>query len=98
MYANINITIIESNNNNKNNSQCIIGENEKCKECDDKIPGNCLYYNKGYYLPMNEMINRQCLSCNKIENCYTCFGDKNYIICSSCEKGFYLENKMFAII
>ena len=90
---NINITIIEpKNNNNKKDSQCIIGENEKCKECDDKIGGNCLYCNKGYYLPINEMNNTKCLSCNKIENYSTCFGDKNYIICSSCEKGFYLKN------
>ena len=91
-YININVTIIEDNNKTNNIKQCIIGQNEKCKECNDAIPGNCLYCNKGYYLPFNEIKIVKCLSCNRIENCSTCFWNIYYIVCSSCEEDFYLHN------
>ena len=89
---NINVTIVNYQNKTKMDSQCIIGENEKCKECNDIIPGNCLTCNKGFYLPFNEINNKECLSCNEIKNCSTCFGDKYHIVCSSCDSSFYLEN------
>ena len=89
---NINITIVNYQNENKKRDQCIIGENEKCKECNDFIPGNCLTCNKGYYLPFDKFINRECLPCNKIvDNCSSCFGIRNHIKCSSCDPAFYLE-------
>ena len=89
---NINITIVENKNHTENTKECSLGENEKCKECNYAIPENCLTCNKGYYLPFNEKENKICLPCNKIKNCSTCFGDKYYITCSSCEPSFYLEN------
>ena len=89
---NINITIVENKNHTENAKQCSLGENEKCKECNYAIPENCLTCNKGYYLPFNEKENKICLPCNKIKICSTCFGDKYYIACSSCESSFYLEN------
>ena len=89
---NINITIVENKNHIENSKQCSLGENEKCKECNYAIPENCLTCNKGFYLPFNEKENKICLPCNKIKNCSTCFGDKYYIACSSCESSFYLEN------
>ena len=72
--------------------QCIIGENEKCKTCSKKINSNCLTCNDGYYLPYHEMENKICLSCNIINHCISCLGEKNYIICSSCESGYELKD------
>ena len=89
---NINITIIEDKKNYNKTEKCFLGEKEKCAECNNAIPGNCLICNKGYYLPLNEEDNKICLPCNRIENCLTCFGDKYHIICSSCDSLFYLEN------
>ena len=89
---NINITIVENRKKFNKTDKCEIGENEKCKECNKVIPGNCLTCNEGYYLPFNEYDNKICLSCNKIEDCRTCFGDKYHILCSSCDYSFYLEN------
>ena len=89
---NINITIINSNNETNKINQCIIGEKEKCKKCSQSIPGNCLICNDGYYLPFNEYENKVCLSCSKIEHCISCFGDKKFITCSSCEEEYFLEN------
>ena len=86
---NINI-IIEGSNQGQ--LQCEIGEKEKCQTCDNNIKGNCLTCNYGYFLPFNEIENKKCLPCNKIENCLTCFGDKNRVICSSCESGYILQN------
>ena len=91
---NINITIVESTKKFNKTEKCIIGEKEKCKECNRALPGNCLTCNKGYYLPLNEIDNKICLPCEKIENCQTCFGDKYHILCSSCDSSFYLENNM----
>ena len=89
---NINITIIENKKSDNRTEKCVLGEKEKCKECNRAITGNCLTCNKGYYLPLNEIDNKICLPCNKIKNCSTCFGDKYHIVCSSCESFFYLEN------
>ena len=91
---NINITIIEYNKKENKNNLCNLGENEKCKTCSKVIPENCFTCNDGYYLPLNEINNTICLSCDKIENCLTCFGDKRNIICSSCNLGFNLENNI----
>ena len=85
----ININISENQNKTE---RCNIGDKEKCKECNDIIPGNCLTCNKGYYLPFNEKNKTKCLPCNKIENCSSCFGDIHFITCSSCDASFYLEN------
>ena len=98
----INVTIFEYNNHdNKNNNntnktinQCILGEKEKCKKCSKIIPKNCLICNDGYYLPFNEYDNKECLPCNKVKHCASCYGDKNFITCSSCEKEYYLENNI----
>ena len=90
---NINITIIKFNNTTKKFNKCIIGEKEKCKKCSKIIPENCLTCNDGYYLPFKEYENKVCLSCySMIEHCNSCYGDKNFITCSSCEEEYYLEN------
>ena len=67
---------------------CQIGDKEKCKSCSNKIKSNCLTCNEGYYLPFNEINNKICLSCNLIDHCSSCFGEKNDIICFFCI--FYL--------
>ena len=75
-------------------TNCKIGEKEKCKTCSKKIKSNCLTCNEGYYLPYHEMDNKICLPCNKIEHCASCFGEKIYTVCSSCESGYILiDNK-----
>ena len=84
----INIIIV-INDEAKN---CTIGENEKCKSCSEKIKSNCLTCNEGYYLPYHEMENKICLPCNIITNCSSCFGEKNYVICSSCNSGYILSD------
>ena len=93
-YIKINITIIEIQKNKTDIvKDCIIGENEKCKDCSNIFPGSCLSCNKGYYFPFNENNHTKCLSCNNtIQNCLTCFGDINYIVCSSCYSNFKLVN------
>ena len=87
----ININIIIEGSN-KGQLQCEIGEKEKCQTYGNNIKGNCLTCNNGYFLPFNEIENKKCLPCNKIENCLTCFGDKNRVIYSSCESGYILQN------
>ena len=91
---NINITIIETpKKENHIIKDCILGENEKCKECSSFHSKSCLSCNNGYYIPFNENNYPKCLPCNKtIKNCFTCFGDINYIVCSSCYPKFILKN------
>ena len=85
----VNIIIILSEKN-----ECTIGEKEKCKTCSKKIKSNCLTCNEGYFLPYHELDNKKCLPCNIIEHCSSCFGEKDYVICSTCELGYkLLENK-----
>ena len=38
------------------------------------------------------MYNQKCLPCNKTAHCNTCFGEKNYIVCTSCEPDYILIN------
>ena len=83
----INIIIIDDSS-----TTCQIGEKEKCKSCSNKIKSNCLSCNEGYYLPLNEIDNKICLSCNTIEHCLSCFGEKDFVLCSKCEDGFILIN------
>ena len=92
----VNVTIIQYHNQTRRNkTQCIIGENEKCKKCSKIIPENCLICNDGYYLPFNEYENKVCLSCkDKIDHCNSCFGNKNFITCASCQKDYFLENNL----
>ena len=90
----INLTIIEFTNKTIKINHCIIGEKEKCKKCSEIIPENCLICNDGYYLPFNQYENKVCLSCSKIEHCTSCYGDKNFITCSSCEEEYFLENNI----
>ena len=92
--VNINVTIININNETNKINKCIIGEKEKCKKCSQIIPENCLICNDGYYLPFNEYENKICLPCNIIEHCTSCFGDKKFITCSSCEEEYSLENNI----
>lgn len=92
--VNINVTIIKINNKTNEIDQCNIGEKEKCKKCSQTIPENCLICNDGYYLPFNEYENKVCLPCNKIEHCVSCYGDKKFITCSSCEEEYSLENNI----
>ena len=90
---NINITIVEIKKKEDKKEKCVIGINEKCKECNPFFPENCLTCNEGYYLPLNEFDNKICLSCdNKIVHCNDCLGNKYHIKCFSCELPFYLEN------
>ena len=86
----VKINIIIANDDETKN--CTIGENEKCKSCSKKIKSNCLTCNEGYYLPYHEMENKICLPCNIISHCSSCFGEKNYVICLSCNSGYILSD------
>ena len=89
----VNIIIIISEK-----TECVIGENEKCKTCSKKIKSNCFTCNEGYFLPYHELDNKKCLPCNLIEHCASCFGEKDNVICSTCELGFKLiDNKCHEI-
>ena len=62
------------------------------KSCSHKIKSNCLTCNEGYYLPNYENENKVCLSCNVIEHCSSCFGEKDYALCTKCENGYILKD------
>ena len=83
--------------NINSNEECEIGNNEKCKTCSHQIKQNCLTCNEGYYLPYHKMYNRKCLPCNKTEHCNSCFGEKNYIVCTSCDEGYTLSENLCII-
>ena len=78
--------------NYDSSTECEIGQNEKCKSCSHKIKSNCLTCNEGYYLPNYENENKVCLSCNVIEHCSSCFGEKDYALCTKCENGYILND------
>ena len=78
--------------NINSDKECIIGDNEKCKTCSHQIKTNCLTCNHGYYLPYHKMYNQKCLPCNKTAHCNSCFGEKNYIVCTQCEPEYILVN------
>ena len=83
--------LFNKNFSDNTNINCIIGENEKCKECQitEGSKYKCKTCNAGYILPDNE----HPTSCKKcfINNCNKC---STYISCDECIDGFYLsENK-----
>ena len=53
--------------------KCTIGQNEKCKTCDENDPGICGLCNEGYYLPLdgNKL---QCEKCS-MKGCRNCPND-----------------------
>ena len=61
-------------------ANCIMGENEKCHNCDFQTINECLSCNKGYYLPINNKNKTICTKC-KIDGCETC-----YTIIGNCQK------------
>ena len=75
--------------NDINNVICEIGENEKCKECNDNFGEfyKCKSCNEGYFLPEIDYptICRKCF----IENCANC---SKYLSCENCKIGFYLSS------
>ena len=93
-----NIIILNTSNfinstNNSNIEYCIIGENEKCKTCEEneKFKNQCKTCNDGYFLPIDDD-KTICQSCNKIYGCIECSGTKANPICSKCALGFILNN------
>ena len=61
---------------------CIIGENEKCHNCNFQKENECLSCNIGYYLPTNSKNKSTCTKC-KIEGCEIC--NKNDGNCEKCQ-------------
>jgi len=64
---------------------CIIGENEKCHNCNFQKENECLSCNIGYYLPINNKNKSICTKC-KIEGCEIC--NSNTGNCEKCQS-FY---------
>ena len=64
---------------------CIIGENEKCHNCNFQKENECLSCNMGYYLPTNDKNKSICTKC-KIEGCEIC--NSNTGNCEKCQS-FY---------
>ena len=64
-------------------SNCTIGEEEKCKECNNnpQLRNQCKTCNEGYYLSEDENENKNKTICQKcdIEGCLECFGTKKII-------------------
>lgn len=73
--------------------KCVIGENEKCKSCqdDEEFIDKCKNCNYGYYLS-NNTNKTKCLSCNKIDKCIECNEDNDNLICKRCQDGYLLLN------
>ena len=71
------------------NSECTLGENENCKECDNdnNEKYKCKSCNDGYYLPSIDYPTN-CRKCF-IDNCKSC---SKYVNCDDCMSGFYLSN------
>ena len=82
IYKNQNLT-------DNTNINCILGQNEKCKECQtsESEKFKCKSCNNGYYLPKIDYPT----SCKKcfIDNCNSC---SDYINCDNCNEGYYLTN------
>ena len=70
---------------------CEIGENEKCRKCDNtelEITKNCLICNEGYYLPDDSQNKTICNPCEF--GCVDCYGNISEPICRSCKEEFKL--------
>ena len=80
---------LKSNFANDINVDCIIGENEKCKECNSNEGEKykCKSCNDGYVLPDIDFPTN-CIRCF-IDNCERC---SEYLKCESCKDGYYLTN------
>ena len=79
--------------NNQCIKKCEIGENEKCKTCNSIIIGECSECNSGYYLPIDNSIDKtKCYQCE--EGCKSCSGNLNlsYHECYTCDIGFKLTD------
>jgi len=70
---------------------CIIGEGELCRECNDSIKTFCKKCNKGYFLPTGINLIK-CLPCP--EGCNDCISNNlsESIICISCNDGYKIFN------
>ena len=86
----------ESPNNNITNNtgtyipSCEVGENEKCKNCDNSNKCTC---NEGYYLPSYLTRVNKCKTCS--EGCKNCIDDNN---CNICNDKYTLINKKCVLI
>lgn len=72
---------------------CVIGEKEKCKECEEneELMDKYKSCNHGYFL--SEITNKtECQSCNIIDNCNECNEENGNLICKKCKDGFILIN------
>ena len=67
---------------------CKIGENEKCKTCQQGLISSlyCEKCNEGYYIPYQKK-RKECLKCN--DNCLNCFGSVTFQYCYKCKEEFY---------
>jgi hypothetical protein len=75
---------------------CKVGDNEKCKECEDiRISSNCKNCNKGYFLPLGGEDKKVCKKCN--EGCLECYAEEgsNNSTCTSCDNGYYLDKENY---
>ena len=88
--ANSSISLNEILNSIKEklNLTCEIGENSKCKTCQEGLflSHYCEKCNEGYYIPYQKR-RKECLKCNN--NCLACFGSVTFQYCYKCEEGYY---------
>ena len=66
--------------------KCEVGDNEKCKTCNNIKIGECSECNLGYYLPDDVKDKTKCYQCG--EGCLSCSGGE----CYSCDIGFKLTD------
>ena len=85
---NIKINKVEDEDDFQIKDNCEIGENEKCKECDNVKEKSkyCKKCNEGYYLPKDKNYNIECKKCEK--NCLKCEGFSKNNKCLKCKEGF----------
>ena len=80
------------NNKNENENEyiCEIGEEEKCKICDESRKF-CLYCNDGYFIPYNDTKKEYCRKCS-IDNCKECSVFDQCISCNNNLVPIYNKN------
>ena len=78
--------------NNQCIKKCEIGENEKCKPCNNIKIGECSECNSGYYLPEDATNKTKCYHCG--EGCKSCKGGLSKPECYICDIGFKLTDNL----
>jgi hypothetical protein len=78
--------------NNQCIKKCEIGENEKCKSCNNIKIGECSECNSGYYLPEDATNKTKCYQCG--EGCKSCKGGLSKPECYICDIGFKLTDNL----